>query len=191
MPLAFVTLLAGVINAPASAAAQATVTPACGDPVSVTMTRSGLASAVPGVPVCPSPLFTAVISRSGTGPDTAVAVNDTGDPCAPLTDALAAWVPAVLPSVQVVPAIPSASVKDPAGSTAPPPAACQSTCTFGLGTPASVTTTWSAFASGLETVPVWPSPLATALATVRGGGAGPAPVPQAHVKRRPRGGKAR
>ena len=106
-------------------------------------------------------------------PDDAVAENVTGEPVAPLSVAWAAWVPASVPRVHVVLAIPSASEGADGGSTDPPAAEVdQETVTPEDGVPPSVTSTRSGAPSGCPTVPLCASPLfveVLAIAVVEGG----------------------
>ena len=73
------------------AVAQVTVTPGFATPFWVTSTRRGFGSAAPAVPVCASPLFVAVFARTSGWTTGEVAEKETGDPDAPLTDAVAVW----------------------------------------------------------------------------------------------------
>ncbi len=102
------------------------------------------------------------------GPGVAVAVNVTGDPEAPLSVAVAVWVPAVCPSVQVAVAVPEASVMPGFVMLATAPTATQVTVSPCFGVPPTVTSTRSGFGSTVATVAVCASPLAVAAFWITG-----------------------
>src|SRR5439155_889769 len=118
-PLAFVvTGVVGVTAPPPAATANVTLTPATGFPfASRTITDGSTGTAVPAVAVWPLP---ALIAICVAAPAVAVAVKVTGEP-APV--ACTIWVPACVPNVQVVAAMPLALLVDVGGLTAPLPLA--------------------------------------------------------------------
>src|SRR5690606_9394656 len=147
---------------------------------SVTRACSGSASAAPASALWPEPSATARLAAS---PATAVALNATGEPAAPLTTARAVWFPTAAPSVQRIVAMPWALVFELAAAMEPPPVSTfQATGTSAAGAPSSVTVTDSGSASSAPAGPDWPSPLAADLAIVRlppAGGSVSSPQPAA------------
>jgi hypothetical protein len=117
---------------------QWTDTPACGTPPNCTWIRRGAASAVPTTPVWLELLPTAVaVSRGGT----AVARNDTGDPCAPAIVLVAVMGPGSVPRVQTADAIPVPSVALVAGTIVPADARQVTATPFPTGLPSDITCT--------------------------------------------------
>ncbi len=151
-------------------AAHLTVSPCTGVPLSVTITRNGLGRRCPPPPTARYRAGVA-IPISGTGAADAVAEKVTGDPLAPASVAVACCVPAALPSVQVMVAMPFASVNDVVGATdAPVACAAQLTVVPTCGAPFSVTTTRSGLGSAVPTCAVCPSPLEVVVIAITGGG---------------------
>src|SRR2546425_6298166 len=108
-----------VSDPPPESTANVTVTPATPLPnLSVTRAVGGVATFVLTVAALPNPVETL---RNLPPPAVAVAVNVTGEPVSPPTDAVAVWMPAVSPSVRVAVAMPFTSVSDVAGVIEPPP----------------------------------------------------------------------
>ena len=100
------------------ATANVTATCATGFPfASFTITDGGVPTAVPAVADWLVALFAAIIAAA---PAVAVPLKDTGDP-APV--ACTVWVPAAVPSVQVVAAMPLPLLVDVVGLTDPLPVA--------------------------------------------------------------------
>ncbi len=154
VPVASVGPLAGVTIAEPEVTNHLTVTPDTPLPNwSLTFTWSGFARLELTAPVWLSPLTK--VSRVAA-PGVAVAVKVTGDPVAPLKVAVAVWVPAVWPNVQVALDIPMASVAPEfAGLTAAPvPEVAHVTVVPTCGVPLNVTTTRSGLARAVVTAPV-------------------------------------
>src|SRR5207248_1409273 len=132
-----------------------TATPVTGFPIaSITITDAGPLTAVPALPDWLAALFAAFVAAV---PAVAVAPKGTGDP-APV--ACTVWVPAVVPSVQVVAAMPLPSLVDVVGLTDPlPVAGVHVTVTPATGLlNRSATRTESCVGKVVPTVPVCPSP---------------------------------
>src|SRR5207302_1466598 len=160
MPLPLVVWLAPVIVPFPGATANVTATCATGFPfASFTITDGGVLTAVPAVADWLVALFAAIVAAV---PAVAVALKGTGDP-APV--ACTVWVPAVVPSVQVVAAMPLPSLVDVVGLTDPlPVAGVHVTVTPATGLlNRSATRTDSWVGSVVPTVPVCPSPPAAVI----------------------------
>ena len=105
-------------------------------------------------PLGPNTWIVAEAGGGGGVSSSAFAVKPTGDPSAPVTVAVAVWVPGSGPRVQVVVAMPSASVSEVGGASRPPSGVAQVTATPSCGSEVRVITTRSSPASASPTTPV-------------------------------------
>ena len=102
-------------------------------PASVTLTAGGVATGVPAAALCPSPAVFSSLAGAAVSPEAWNATLRLGGAWAPVTSAVACWIPAVGPSVHCVPAVPSAAVVALAGDKDPPPPALNATGWFATG----------------------------------------------------------
>src|SRR5213596_2888826 len=118
---------------PPPVAAKSTITPATPLPNWSATFTTGAVTAVATVPVCGS---IDCLTSCVAAPANAVAVNVTGEPVSPPTEAVAVCVPAPGPSARDEVAMPFTSVKDVTGVIDPPAGpAAQWTCTPCTGSP--------------------------------------------------------
>jgi hypothetical protein len=149
-------------SAPSPPSAKFTETPGTGLPYTSWTSTTGAVSSVATTAVCgSSDRLTIVVGAPGC----AVALNTTGEPVKPETDAVAVCGPATVPSVRVAVATPLMSVNDVAGRRSPPAAStAQCTCTPCTGAPpASRTRTAYCVPRVAATTPLCPSPALSAM----------------------------